>query len=262
MTLRLRPVWWAAVLLAAGGPAWPQQTAADPRRGYATRPDLQELLDLYQKAADSPAYSPALRSRAQSEADLIRERLERGDFQVGDRILLTVEGEAALSDTFVVAEGPVLRLPTMKDISLAGVLRSELETHLRNQVDRVVLNAQVSSRSLVRISIVGAVARPGFYTTHSETLVGDALMLAGGPAANARIDGLTIERAGRRLWSGETLQQVIIEGRTLDQLGVRAGDRLVVPQRGAGLRGAEGSLRTLGVLLGVTFTLLGLTGVF
>lgn len=260
--MRLSVAIVVAVAAAGGAAAAAAQQPGDAQRGYASREALEELLQLYEQSAQSPAYSEALRSRSRFEANLIRERLERGDFQVGDRILLTVEGEPAFSDTFIVAEGPVLQIPTMRDIRLGGVLRSELEAHLRNEIGQVLRDPQVKSRSLIRISIVGAVTRPGFYTTPSEALVSDALMLAGGPTPAGRVNDIAIERGGRRIWAGDALQQAIIEGRTLDQLSVRAGDRIVVPERGRGLGGAEAAVRTVSILLSLPLTIFALTRVF
>src|SRR5919108_6097734 len=59
-------------------------------------------------------------------------------FQVGDRILLHVEGDSALSDTFTVVAGPALRLPNIGDISLAGVPRADLQSHLTRELGRFI----------------------------------------------------------------------------------------------------------------------------
>lgn len=260
--MRLRPVWWAALLLAAAAPAPSQQATLDPRRAQAARQDLQELLDLYEKSAESRAYSEGLRARSRFEASLIRERLENGDFQPGERIQLAVEGEPTLGEAFVVTEGPLLRLPLVGEVSLAGVLRSEVEEHLRTQIGRFVQNPRVRARSLIRISIMGGVLRPGFHAASSDVPVSDALMVAGGPVPGARVDEITIERAGRRIWSAELVQQSIIEGRTLDQLGVRTGDRIRVPQRGAGLFAAGGWIQVVSMFLSLPLTIYGLVNLF
>jgi hypothetical protein len=63
----------------------------------------------------------------------------------------------------------------------------------------------------------------------TERLVTDALMVAGGPSGNADLKEIKIERGDRPIWRGQPLQDAITEGRTLDQLSVRAGDRIVVP---------------------------------
>src|SRR2546430_14391553 len=84
-------------------------------------------------------------------------------FQVGDRILLHVEGDSALTDTFTVVAGPALRLPDIGEISLAGVRRTDLEAHLTQQLSRYIKDPVVQARALIRVSVVGEVTRPGFY---------------------------------------------------------------------------------------------------
>ena len=251
------------VLLAASGPAWSQQAPPfDARRGLATRQELTDLLSLHEKTAESPAYSEALRARSRLDASRIRERLERGDFQVGDGIVLAVAREDTLTSTYVVTEGPTLRLPVVRDVSLAGVLRSELEGHVRTQLARFIDDPQVHAQSVIRIWIWGAVGRPGFYPAPSASLLSEALMLAGGPSPNARVDGITIERDGRRIWLGDQVRQAIVEGHTLDQLDVRAGDRIRVPQRGGRLGGAEGVIRWVTVLTTLPISIFTVTRLF
>ena len=153
-------------------------------------------------------------------------------FQVGDRILLSVEGDSALSDTFTVVQGPALRLPEIGDISLANVPRSGLESFLKSELGRYLNEPVVTARALIRISVMGQVARPGFYAVPVDLVMPDALMVAGGATPDARLEKLQIIRGNSTLLSSASLQTAIARGATLDQLGVRAGDRIEVP-RGA-----------------------------
>src|SRR5882762_2648527 len=77
-----------ASLLAAQGPE---------RATLATRDRL---------TADLARLEAQNNSGARVQAALIRDRLANGDFQVGDRILIRVDGEPQLSDTFTVQAGP------------------------------------------------------------------------------------------------------------------------------------------------------------
>lgn len=151
-------------------------------------------------------------------------------FQVGDRILLRVERDSALSDTFTVVTGPALRLPNIGEISLAGVQRADLEAHLTRELGQYIKNPVVQARALIRVSVVGEVTRPGFYAVPIDLVLPDALMLAGGATQDARVDRLEIRRDNASLWSGSRLQTAIARGATLDELGVRAGDRIEVPR--------------------------------
>lgn len=168
-------------------------------------------------------------------------------FQVGDRILLVVEGDSILSDTFTVVAGPAIELPVIGAVSLAGVPRTGIEAHLARELARYLKNSVVHARALIRLSILGEVARPGFYAVPTDLVLADALMVAGGPTHEARADKLRIHRGGGVVWGGPRLQQEIARGATLEELGLRAGDRVEVPKG----RDAESTVRIIGVLIGI-----------
>ena len=250
------------VSLNAGPLTAQAQNNWDPRRVYMTREALEGLLGRLEAASRSTVYTASLKRRGSFEAALIRTRLDQGDFQVGDRILLTVENEEALSDTFTVAQGQVLRLETVGELPLRGVLRSELEPYITKSLSQYLRDPVVTARSLIPVTIHGGVAQPGFYTVPSEALLPAAIMLAGGFAQDAKITEVEIERGDTKIWEAEPLQQAIVEGRTLDQLNLRGGDRIFVPQQSGGLGGAEGSVRVLAFLLGIPLTIVGLIAIF
>jgi len=178
----------------------------------------------------------------------------RAAFQVGDRILLSVEGDSALSDTFTVVAGPALRLPNIGEISLAGVRRADLEAHLTSELGRYIKDPVVQARALIRVSVVGEVTRPGFYAVPIDLVLADALMLAGGATQYGRVDQLSILRGNSSLWSGSKLQTAIAQGATLDELGIRAGDRIQVPGRGD----PESKWRIVGIVVGTVATGVGI----
>jgi hypothetical protein len=222
----------ALVLLGAALPAQSQSAAEwNPQGLKMERTELEELLRRFEDVAASTGYSQRLRDRAQRDAGIIRERLERGDFRVGDRVILRVEGEPDLPESLPVEPGPRISIPVMGSISLESVLRSELEEHLTRELGRFIQSPVVHAQSEVRISILGSVGSPGFYTVPADMLVGEVLMHAGGPGSNADLDNLRIERMGQALWRGDEMGEVLAEGMTLDQLNVRAGDQIVLPVR-------------------------------
>ncbi|MDH3292613.1 MAG: SLBB domain-containing protein [Gemmatimonadota bacterium] len=262
MLHRILPLGLGSVLLTIAIPTMAQDTPkVDPARSYIARPELDSLLGFFERSAASPAYSARLRERAESEAGAVRGRLQGGDFQVGDRVVLVVDGQPALTDTFTVGNGEVLRLPELGEVELAGVLRSELAQRIEEFLGRYVKELRLESRSLVRIQFDGAVARPGFYTVPSETPLPDAIMVAGGPVGTVDLDGIRVERRGRRLLTGRVVQDALAEGKTLDQLNLRAGDRIVIPQRSS-FGSSEGTIRTISLLVALPFTIVGLVSLF
>ena len=256
-TLALVAATWLA---AAAGLSGQSADRFDPRRAGLTRAELEQLLTDLDQTAESPVYSSALRARARSEAGLIRQRLQTGDFRTGDRILLTVEQDATLSDTFTVEPGPILNLPVIGAVQLGGLLRAELEAALTQQISRFVREPTVHTQSLMRLSIVGQVGQPGFYTVPTNLVVTDALMVAGGPAGLADLRKIRIERGNDRIWDGEAMQQAITDGRTLDEMYLQAGDRIYVPQQRPSA--VYPTLRNLSLAIGLIVGIYGLTQIF
>jgi protein involved in polysaccharide export with SLBB domain len=228
--MRLFAVLLALVLSTMPAPLSGQLVgSSDPGRSVRTRADLNRLLAEYDAALASPAYSEAVKRSIQADADRVRRRLREGDFRVGDRVYVSVQGETNYPDTVVVEPGPMIILEPFGEFSLAGVLRSEVTDHLTTELARFIRMPVVRAQGLMRISVLGDVGQPGFYTMPGETLLGDVLMMAGGPGANAVLDELRIERAGQPLYEEEAVQQALRSGLTLDQLNLDAGDQIFLP---------------------------------
>jgi protein involved in polysaccharide export with SLBB domain len=219
------------------GVAEAQEPASDVRRAQASRSELQAL------AADRELTTP-------SEAEALRQRLAEGDFQAGDRIVLQVAGESTLTDTFTVRTGRVLALPNLPEMSLKGVLRSELDGYLTKQIGQYIRNPDVDATSLIRVAVLGGVTRPGFYNLPAEMLVSDAVMSAGGPVANADVRKTVVRRGQVEVVSRKRVQDAYARGVSLDQLNLHGGDEIVVGQRSGGTMGA---LQTAGLISGILF---------
>ena len=201
----------------------------DSKRAQATRTELEAQLVEIDKVVASPGYSSRLRAAKRAEAQLIRERLAEGDIQVGDQVNLSVSGDSALSNrTFSVSAGRVLVIPGMADIALKGVLRSEVQAYLTERLKTYIKDPQVRAQTLIRHSIFGAVGKPGFYQVPAELLAGDAIMTAGGPQGNAEPGKTVVKRAGVEILGREAFADALVQGRTLDQLNLRAGDEINV----------------------------------
>lgn len=227
----------------------------DMRRAQATRAELQASLIQIDSILQSPGYSSRIREAKRKEAQLIRERLTDGDLQVGDSVRVTVLNEAQLSGAFVVGAGRMVTLPGLPDIPVRGILRSEAETYLSEQLARFVRNPSVRVQTSIRMSILGAVGKQGFYQIPADVLISDAIMVAGGPAGNADPNRTVIRRSGNVLYSQEEVQEALVRGTTLDQLNLRAGDELVVDIKQVQRRSTISVLTVFGLATSVVYML-------
>lgn len=195
-----------------------QATTAPPpgTHNYATRADLE---------AQSAAATAAGRI---DEAEIIRHRLDQGDFQEGDRIFVAVRGPAGFSDTLTVRPGPQLELPQVAPLPLRGVLRSELLGRLTAHLSQFLREPNVTVRPLLRVGILGDVAHPGYYYASADLPLSDVLMTAGGPAADADLSKLTIQRGGHTFMDARNARAALSSGRSMDMMHMQGGDEIDV----------------------------------
>jgi hypothetical protein len=200
-------------------------------RLHATRTMLERLAVEAERAATDRKLDEEEREARAAEAAALRARLREGDFRAGDRVVVLVRGDSALSDTFTVRAGQVLSLPGAGDVSLSGVLRAELQDHVRTGIGRYVRNPTVQTTALLRVAVLGEVSSPGYYSLPADALVSDAIMVAGGPTQRADLDRTRIRRGREEILRDKQTKTALAEGRTLDQLGLRAGDEILVGER-------------------------------
>lgn len=211
-------------------PTSPRLPASESQHAEATRAQLQALAVSTDQEATAQT-DPALRSQKQMQAATIRARLRDGDFDVGDRVFLSIRTDSLVSDTVVVRAGRMIRLPNLPDISLQGVLRSELQDYLTTQLTRYIKRPEVQTTSLVRVAVMGSVAKPGFYQLPADLALADAIMIAGGPTQNADVDRTQVKRGNEVVYSSTLLGQEVAKGATLDQLNIRPGDQILIGER-------------------------------
>jgi protein involved in polysaccharide export with SLBB domain len=187
-----------------------------------------------------------------------QESSANGEVRVGDRIVLSVRGDSALTDTFPVNPGPTLRLPNLPELSLQGVPRAQLPGYVTQHIARFVREPVVEVRSLIRIGLLGQVDRPGYHFVTSDGLVTDAIMMAGGPTREADLTKATVRRGATVLWDRAQFHHALTEGRTLDQLGLRSGDEIIIGERKRG-SGLDSFLRVAGFVSGIALGIYGAT---
>ena len=193
-----------------------------------SRQELDSLATAARSSAKRTDITAEQRASLERYAADAQRRLDEGDFQPGDRIILHVGGDSAGRDTFTVQPSQTLRLPNVPPISLSGVLRSELREHLAARLREFIRDTLVRASPLVLVGVLGEVAHPGYYRVALETSLADALMVAGGPTHDADLTRVTIRRGNQTLISPPAARGAMVRRTSLEQLGVDAGDELVV----------------------------------
>lgn len=187
----------------------------------------RRVVELEQQIAAGKLKGGALRD-ANGELAQLRSRLEKGDFQTGDQLIVTVSREQVQVDTATVRDDLNISLRALPDASVAGVLRSELQEKLQAHVDRYLVDHQVRTNILTRIQTLGGVGKPGFYAISPDRPVTELITMAGGPGPLANIDEVTVRRSGRLIVKPSMWRDAIRSGTTVAQLGLQSGDVLEV----------------------------------
>jgi protein involved in polysaccharide export with SLBB domain len=192
------------------------------------------VLELERATTDGSLKGEALR---EGRRDLIalRDRLANGDFQVGDQLIVTVSRDQVIVDTATVRDGQMVAFSALPDVSLAGLLRSEVQPKLQAHVDRYRKEFSVRVNLLTRLQVAGEVARPGFYSISPDRPVSEIVMLAGGPTPLSKLDDVSIRRDRRLIVKASQWREAIRNGTTIAQLGLQPGDEIEIARRRARL---------------------------
>jgi protein involved in polysaccharide export with SLBB domain len=145
-------------------------------------------------------------------------------------------------------------------LPLGGVLRVELEERVEHYVSRFVREPVVRARPLLQVSVQGEVIRAGYHGIPADAALVEVLTAAGGTTQEADLDDFRLERDGEKLLAGPDLQRALSERRTLNDVGIRDGDRFVVPRDGGS--GVMDRLRFLWVVVSITGGVYGLSRAF
>jgi len=227
ISARLLPVSLPLLVAVAGiCPAQAVSPAGNARQEFESRAELQ-------------AQAAAAESQHRAgEAWLLHQRLEKGDFQDGDRIIVQIQGNVLagkspveIPETLTVRAGKLLELPRMADLPLTGVLRSELQQRLTDHLSQYVREPSVRATPLLRIAVLGYVSRPGYIYTAADQPLSDVLMKVGGPGPDADMAHVEIRRDNDVIWNAQATHAALADGLSLDRLHLRAGDELFVPQQ-------------------------------
>lgn len=148
-----------------------------------------------------------------------------GVLRPGDAVRVTVYRQDELSGEFAVLGDGTLGHPLYRGVRVAGRPLPEVQAAVGENVSRFVTNPQFVVQPLLHVAVEGQVNDPKLYQLPPETTLRQAISLAGGPSAVARLDRV-------RLIRGDAthvldLSSELGTGRAL----VQSGDEIFVPRR-------------------------------
>jgi protein involved in polysaccharide export with SLBB domain len=155
----------------------------------------------------------------------------------GDVFDVRVYGEADLSSTYQVAQDGSIDYPFIGRVQVVGLEPTEIADLLTSRLrgDGYLRSPQVSvlvkEYNSKRISVMGAVARPGNFAMSAGLTVVQAISLAGGFTALASRNGTVVtRRVNGELRRFRIAAEDISTGRA-DDFVMNAGDIIYIPER-------------------------------
>jgi hypothetical protein len=230
-----------------------------------SRPELEARAAAAERAANAGDATAEVRSAQRAEAARIRARLRDGDFRPGDLIVVSIEQPQSIygTDSLFVQEGSIVRFAKKGEvsfdspISLVGVLRSELEAHLTRELGRWVNQPKLRARPYVKLSMLGAVSKPGWHNVPGNVPLSEAIMLGGGGVSSkADYEASTIRRGTTELLGEGELARVLDAGMTVDQLGLVSYDEITIAEE-ADSKSKWDTVQKVGILLSFIIGLYG-----
>ena len=166
----------------------------------------------------------------------------------GDQVRILVWRNTELSGDFTVAANGTLMHPLYREVQVSGIPMSAVEDRLRTFLTRYTTNPQFVISPLVRVIVSGEVRTPNVLSVPPETTVAQAIVLAGGPTANAQVNHMRLLR---------DRQEIIVDLSRADSqaasLQIRSGDQILVPTKRNILRDYIGPITsTVGAAAAIT----------
>ena len=194
------------------------------------------ILALLQPAIGSAQQAPPPATR-----DVYRVR-------AGDRLRIRVWPDSTLSGEFPVEQTGLVNLPVLGEVQADGVSLDQLRSQLRAGYAGAMRNPVVTVVPIFKVSVLGAVVRPGLYEITPTQGFWDVIGLAGGFRDDAKQENLRLMRDEETVEiNAET---GIGDSGPLFDLSMQSGDRIVVP-RGVSMdmRDVLWGVQTLAVLI-------------
>lgn len=189
-------------------------------------------------AAQSPSPPPAKASPG------------AGTLRPGDVVKLTIWREKDLSGELTVDENGTVVFPKLGPMHVTEIPPELLRDTLVALYQRYLVNPSIEVTLLRRVTILGAVRKPGVYPVDPTTTIADALALAGGVAPEGRMDRLELRRGDER--TGINIQV----GTRIADSPIQSGDQLFVPEKSWLSRNVGALTTVFSVLTSVAVTLI------
>src|SRR5688572_3043365 len=146
----------------------------------------------------------------------------------GDVLRIRVWPDTALGGEFPVEETGHVYLPLLGQMLVTGRGLEDIRRDVRARYAQTMSNPVVTIVPSFRVSVIGAVVRPGTYQVDPTHSPFDVISLAGGFAPRANQREIRLVRDGQSIMLDV---ETMLAAQTAESLQLRSGDRILVDER-------------------------------
>lgn len=177
-------------------------------------------------------------------SDNAKAQAEGAPLQPGDMIRVTLSREVDDSGDYPVDETGQVGLPIIGMVDVTNTPATQLKRELITRYEEQLRNQTIQVVFLRRVRVLGEVKQPGLYHVDPTMTLADAVVLAGGPTANGKLEEVRIVRAGEKI-------EANINDAAFQR--VESGDHIVIPEKSWASRNSRvligGSITAAAIIL-------------
>lgn len=156
-------------------------------------------------------------------------KLNAQDINPGDGVRISfLDIEDIITGDYYIQPNGLLNLPLIGVIDTKGKDFEEIKSEIEVRYKTLYKDPHLSINALFRINILGAVTNPGFYYVSDYEKFTAILAFAGGTTDDADIEDIKLIRNNQQI--DIDVENIIKEGSTASDLGLRSGDQVFVPR--------------------------------
>lgn len=173
-----------------------------------------------------------------------------GTLRPGDVLKISVYRDQELSKDYLIDSRGYVQIPGLGVIQAAGLDPTQVTDRLRDAlIARGFDKPEIAVQPLVRVSVLGEIARPGIHPVDPGTSLLQLVTIAGGPTERANLRRTRVVRDGRAF----TVDlESALGGSASGRVVLYSNDVIVVPKRSAFF-----TQQNLGFILSATSVIIG-----
>jgi protein involved in polysaccharide export with SLBB domain len=166
-------------------------------------------------------------NNAPSPADLI--------LGAGDELQIRIWGQVNFSANLRISREGDIYLPKVGAVHVAGLTVAVAQDHLRQSMDRIYRNFDLTldlgEIHSIQVYVTGLARQPGEYTVSALSTLVDAVFSSGGPSSSGSMRHMLLKRDGKVV-SDFDLYELLIKGDKTGDVQLQPGDVLYIPPAG------------------------------